>query len=168
MDNPDVAKTYMSRLWEARELYALDAVFFKDGQVALLEVDYPGWAWKRDSHQSLLTVLRWTAVHLLSTQGKRELFVSSLLPLCSLDVIVDDVELRFQAGECGGDGQWGFVSAIEMPDDAMLWSAFFTKTDSFFNIELSQQQLVATSTSGCEARFPPTRPLEGSLIWPKK
>ncbi|MGW7286573.1 hypothetical protein ACWGH4_13935 [Streptomyces sp. NPDC054847] len=127
--------TVIESLWEDSELPIKDAVHFADGHSCdvTLDPDVPGG-------------FRVLAPFDLNEMLERDpLWVSSVDGLAAVDL----GEKGLLWGGEGSYGSEGFIARLTA-DRALIWAMFFTESNPFDRIQLSQKVATFSSTSGSE------------------
>lgn len=104
-------------LWESEECIGIGSVQFEDDRIAILDVTYPPVSYLDDrSTMPGVRINKWDSFDRLVADGLSSWTVGLY------DSVLHDFSfrtelLRCRAGECGGDGRFGFVSTYRIADD---------------------------------------------------
>lgn len=140
-------------LWESEECLGIDSVQFGDDRIAILDVIYPPISYLDDQDTiPSVRAKRWDSFDRFVEDGLKSWTVS-LYDSVLYDFTLRSELLRCRAGECGGDGRFGFVSVFRIADDRLFWMAFFHKSNGFNSVRVASDCLIAMSSVGWEYVF---------------
>ncbi|MBK5551249.1 hypothetical protein JFU49_13380 [Pseudomonas sp. TH03] len=70
-----------------------------------------------------------------------------------------------QCGECLASGEDGFISLTKKSNDELVWLIVLSTTNPFEKIELHEEFIHVTSSSGTKVTIPPERPDRLTIQW---
>jgi hypothetical protein len=70
------------------------------------------------------------------------------------------------AGECGGDGRFGFVAVADLESDKLQWLAFFRESNPFEMVQVEQNRLHAVTNLGVSYLFLVDDPTSITIVTP--
>lgn len=152
----------VQKYWRRGECFALQGVHFGSGRVAHMVVDYPRFSWVASLGELQVEIDQWLTID--SLVPSPQLGPYGLFPLAVLDFTHHGVLKRSHGGECGGDGQFGFVAITDRISDELNWLAFFEKSNPFVELHVGQDKLTAITNVGWEYTFPVGHPLQLRIV----
>lgn len=82
-------------------------------------------------------------------------------------IALEQDSLQIRGGECDEYGGDGFISVFDKNSRTLLWLIAFRDTNPFDKIEIADQKIQATSTSGVKVCLPLQRPDQATITWPE-
>lgn len=129
-----VAKFWMNELCPYYDL-----IMFGNGLVCELKFSF-------DSINVDVIPKQWIVATSLNVPGINQNFNEGFSTLCSFEYSPADILIS--AGECCSHGSNGFIAVVSNFSGGMVWLAFFTLSDPFYEVLLEGNTVIAKSTSG--------------------